>query len=201
MAKKDHRIRARDDKGQQREIQGYGAWKPWRAPKAWTPELMAALEHRPGVYMVRAVTAPQTPLEFAIAMTGGGATADQLKKRAAPLQGVLYIGKAVDLTTRFGTLAFSWQIDPPVRAHTSAKNFSEERRRVSRAVSIRQNRIAVYTNQHKEELDGKVARRRASPTFHRNGFGNITHTGRKATATVKWIRHTARPRSAERMVL
>ena len=123
MAKKDHRIRARDDKGQRREIQGYNAWKPWRAPKDWTPELIAALEHRPGVYMVRAVTAPQTPLEFAIEMGGGGATPDQLKKRAASLQGVLYIGKAVDLTSRFGTLAFSWQSDPPVGAHTSAKNF------------------------------------------------------------------------------
>lgn len=121
--KKDHRIRARDEKSQPREIKGYGTWKPWRSPVDWTPALIAGLEHRPGVYMVRAVIAPQTPVEFPVVMSGGGANADDLKKRAAPLQGVIYIGKAVDLTSRFGTLAFSWQSNPPVGAHTSARNY------------------------------------------------------------------------------
>lgn len=122
-AKKNHQIRARDAKGQPREVKGYGTWKPWRSPADWTAARIAGLEHRPGVYMVRAITAPQTPVEFSVVMSGGGATPEELKKRATPLQGVIYIGKAVDLTNRFGTLAFSWQSNPPVGAHTSARNY------------------------------------------------------------------------------
>ncbi len=125
MAKKDMRIKALDEQGQPRVVTGYGSWKPWRSPAKWTDAEIAALGHRPGVYMLRAVTSPDKPVEFSVALGSGGsdATASDLAKRAGWLQGVLYIGKAVDLTSRFGMLVISWQTDPPTPGHTSAKNY------------------------------------------------------------------------------
>jgi len=125
MVKGDKPIKALDDNGQPRPVTGYGAWNPWRSPADWTADRIAELGHRPGVYMLRAIESANRPVEFQAALgTGGsGAAADDLARRAARLQGVLYVGKAVDLTHRFGILATSWQTDPPTPGHTSARNY------------------------------------------------------------------------------
>lgn len=83
------------------------------------------MRHRPGVYLLRAIASAGKPIEFPVVLGAGGsgATAGDLAKRAALLQGVLYVGKAVDLNDRFGKLAASWQTDPPTPAHTSAENY------------------------------------------------------------------------------
>jgi hypothetical protein len=50
-------------KENRREFKSCGTWKPWRAPADLTPALIGA---RPGVYVVRAITAPQTPVQFPV---------------------------------------------------------------------------------------------------------------------------------------
>lgn len=121
----DHRVKARAKSRNPRELVGYGTWRGWRTPLAWTAQDIAALGHRPGVYLVRAMTQQGKPVEFPVTLSAGGAraTAEDLQQRAAFLQGVLYVGKAVDLTNRFGSLAASWQNSPPTRKHTSAHNY------------------------------------------------------------------------------
>ncbi len=128
MANKDHRIKPLGDHGQPREAKGYRTWKPWRTPADWTRDEIAKLGHRPGVYLLRAITSANTPVEFQAMLGSGesGATPNDLAKRAASLQGVLYVGKAVDLNSRFGKLAVSWQSDPPTPAHTSAQNYLQK---------------------------------------------------------------------------
>ena len=103
----------------------YNTWNSWRSPDQWTPDLISNLRCRPAVYMLRAVVSADNPVEFAVALGPGAsdATGEDLAKRAKWLQGVLYIGKAVHLTHRFGMLAASWQSDPPTPRHTSAKNY------------------------------------------------------------------------------
>ncbi len=86
------------------------------------------MRHRPGVYLLRAITSPQTPVQFQVTLGSGGSGAapEDLAKRAAWLQGILYVGKAADLNDRFGKLATSWLTDPLTPAHTSAVNYLQE---------------------------------------------------------------------------
>ena len=122
---KVHRIKALDEHSNPREISSYGAWRGWRTPAAWTALDIAALGHRPGVYLLRAISHQGKPVLFPMALSVGAApaTANDLQRRTSFLQGVLYVGKAVDLTHRFGSLAASWQNSPPKREHTSARNY------------------------------------------------------------------------------
>lgn len=125
MTNDGKRIKALDDKGQPRAVIGYGLWNSWRSPAEWTRDRIATLGHRPGVYMLRSIHSTDKPVEFPLAVwtDGSGAAANDLTTRAHSLQGVLYIGKAIDLIDRFGLLVKSWQTDPPTPGHTSAKNY------------------------------------------------------------------------------
>lgn len=122
---KKHQIQGLDDQGNQRQISGYGSWKPWAFPADWTKDKLKALGHRPGVYMIRAMSDDDLPVKFAsiLAPSTSDATPDELQNRTKCLQGVLYIGKAVNLKPRFGKLVKSWDKSPPSPKHTSAINY------------------------------------------------------------------------------
>jgi hypothetical protein len=121
-----HGFRAVNDDGSTRPIIGYGTWTVWECPAAWTADRLAVLFHCPAVYMVRAVGLDETPVQFDSKLDDGGDVAnnDDLRKRTERWQGIVYIGKTVNLKERFRLLCRSWNDSPPANPHTSRHNWN-----------------------------------------------------------------------------
>ncbi len=103
-------------------------WTPWESPAVWPKESLAHVPPSPGICTVRRVDPNGDPVRLPVILADPSvqATPVDLAKRAEGWQGVVYVGKAVDVQNRFALLVNSWVPNPPSKPHTSRENWDQK---------------------------------------------------------------------------